>query len=112
MINVEINKNNVVILKLRIVLRIFSPFKIYALIIMNIQELDMEILYILGKTILFYVLLIFILRIMGKREVGELSIFDVVVSGSIQDTTFWAMPKPHFVYCFSILIYNWSMVSK
>ena len=46
---------------------------------MNIQELDMEILYILGKTILFYVLLIFILRIMGKREVGELSIFDVVV---------------------------------
>ena len=39
----------------------------------------MEILYILGKTILFYVLLIFILRIMGKREVGELSIFDVVV---------------------------------
>ncbi len=31
------------------------------------------------KTILFYVILIIILRIMGKREVGELSIFDVVV---------------------------------
>ncbi len=39
----------------------------------------MEILIIIGKTVLFYVLLIFILRIMGKREVGELSIFDVVV---------------------------------
>lgn len=39
----------------------------------------MEILYILGKTVLFYVLLIAILRVMGKREVGELSIFDVVV---------------------------------
>ena len=39
----------------------------------------MEILYILGKTLLFYVLLILILRIMGKREVGELSIFDIVV---------------------------------
>ena len=39
----------------------------------------MELLIIIGKTILFYVLLIFILRIMGKREVGELSIFDVVV---------------------------------
>ena len=39
----------------------------------------MEILYILAKTLLFYVLLILILRIMGKREVGELSIFDVVV---------------------------------
>ena len=39
----------------------------------------MDLLLIIGKTILFYVLLIFILRIMGKREVGELSIFDVVV---------------------------------
>ncbi|MBQ9730925.1 MAG: DUF421 domain-containing protein [Bacilli bacterium] len=39
----------------------------------------MEILIIILKTILFYVLLILILRIMGKREVGELSIFDVVV---------------------------------
>lgn len=39
----------------------------------------MELIYILGKTILFYVLLIAILRVMGKREVGELSIFDVVV---------------------------------
>ena len=39
----------------------------------------MEILIIIGKTVLFYILLIFILRIMGKREVGELSIFDIVV---------------------------------
>lgn len=39
----------------------------------------MDLLIIIGKTILFYILLIFILRIMGKREVGELSIFDVVV---------------------------------
>ena len=39
----------------------------------------MEILLIIGKTILFYFLLIFILRLMGKREVGELSIFDIVV---------------------------------
>jgi len=39
----------------------------------------MEILLIIGKTLLFYFLLILILRIMGKREVGELSIFDIVV---------------------------------
>lgn len=39
----------------------------------------MEYFEIALKTILFYFLLIFILRIMGKREVGELSIFDIVV---------------------------------
>lgn len=39
----------------------------------------MEYIEIVSKTILFYFLLILILRIMGKREVGELSIFDIVV---------------------------------
>lgn len=39
----------------------------------------MEYLIILGKTLLFYILLIIILRLMGKREVGELSVFDIVV---------------------------------
>ena len=36
-------------------------------------------LNMIGKTILFYILLIVFMRIMGKREVGELGIFDVVV---------------------------------
>lgn len=36
-------------------------------------------LYMIGKTILFYILLIVFMRMMGKREVGELGIFDIVV---------------------------------
>lgn len=39
----------------------------------------MDYLIISLKTVIFYVILILILRLMGKREVGELSIFDVVV---------------------------------
>ena len=40
---------------------------------------DMYYLIMIGKTILFYILLIVFMRIMGKREVGELGIFDVIV---------------------------------
>ena len=36
----------------------------------------MEILQIIIKTILSYVVLIISLRIMGKREIGQLSLFD------------------------------------
>lgn len=39
----------------------------------------MYYIYMIGKTILFYILLIVFMRIMGKREVGELSIFDIIV---------------------------------
>lgn len=41
--------------------------------------IDMYYLIMIGKTILFYILLIVFMRIMGKREVGELGIFDVIV---------------------------------
>lgn len=36
-------------------------------------------LYILFRTIFFYVLILIIFRLMGKREIGELSILDLVV---------------------------------
>ena len=39
----------------------------------------MYYLIMIGKTILFYILLIIFMRIMGKREIGELSIFDIIV---------------------------------
>ena len=45
----------------------------------------MEYLIVIAKTIIFYLVLILILRIMGKREVGELSVFDVVVFFTISD---------------------------
>lgn len=36
-------------------------------------------LSIAGRTILFYIFILFIFRIMGKREIGELSVLDLVV---------------------------------
>lgn len=38
-----------------------------------------EYLIIMSKTALFFFILIFTMRFMGKREVGELSVFDLVV---------------------------------
>lgn len=38
-----------------------------------------EYLVLIGKCFIFYFVIIFALRIMGKREVGELSIFDIVI---------------------------------
>jgi len=40
----------------------------------------MELLVIFFRTIIVYFLIIFIMRIMGKREVGQLSIVDLTVS--------------------------------
>ncbi len=39
----------------------------------------MYYIYVVSETILFYILLIFFMRIMGKREVGELGVFDIIV---------------------------------
>ncbi|AOV07627.1 DUF421 domain-containing protein [Sporosarcina ureilytica] len=38
-----------------------------------------DLIIITYRTILFYLIILFVLRIMGKREVGELGIIDVVV---------------------------------
>lgn len=38
-----------------------------------------EYLILIAKCFFFYFIIIFALRIMGKREVGELSIFDIVI---------------------------------
>ncbi len=45
----------------------------------------MEILGIIGKTFLAYIFLIIVIRFMGKREVGNLSIFDLAVYFTISD---------------------------
>jgi len=39
----------------------------------------MEYFALIGKSVLFYILIIFALRLMGKREIGELSVLDIVV---------------------------------
>lgn len=40
----------------------------------------MQYLNVLGKTVFFYVIITIAYRIMGKREIGELSIMDLIVS--------------------------------
>lgn len=45
----------------------------------------MEILQIIFKTILSYVVLIISLRIMGKREIGQLNLFDLIILLSLAD---------------------------
>lgn len=45
----------------------------------------MEIIKVIGYTVFMYLYLIVIIRIMGKREVGSLSIFDLAVYFTISD---------------------------
>lgn len=45
----------------------------------------MEIIKVIGYTVFMYFYLIFIIRVMGKREVGSLSIFDLAVYFTISD---------------------------
>jgi len=40
----------------------------------------MKYFMVLGKTLFFYVIITIVYRIMGKREIGELSIMDLIVS--------------------------------
>ena len=51
-------------------------FKIIHIINMVRQ---MENYNIILKTVLFYLILIIIVRLLGKREVGEVSVFDLVI---------------------------------
>jgi len=51
----------------------------------------MELLVIFFRTIIVYFLIIFIMRIMGKREVGQLSIVDLTVSFMIADLSSMAV---------------------
>ncbi|MED3725454.1 DUF421 domain-containing protein [Priestia filamentosa] len=39
----------------------------------------MELLLLVGRTVLLYLVIVLIFRLMGKREIGELSILDLVV---------------------------------
>ena len=40
----------------------------------------MDILIVVFRTLLFYIIIAIVYRFMGKREVGELSIMDLIVS--------------------------------
>ncbi|TQR19292.1 DUF421 domain-containing protein [Psychrobacillus vulpis] len=59
-----------------------------------------DILIIIIRTFILYWLILTILRLMGKREVGELSLFDLVVFLLIAEVAAFALddPKSNFVH--------------
>lgn len=52
------------------------------------------LLIIAFRTLLFYVLIVFVMRVMGKREVGELGIIDIVVFLIIAEVAAFALDSP------------------
>lgn len=53
----------------------------------------MDILIVLFRTLLFYVIIAVVYRFMGKREIGELSIMDLIVSILIAELAAMAIDK-------------------
>ena len=63
----------------------------------------MQNIDIILKTVLFYVVLIFIIRLLGKREVGEISVFDLVVLLLVADIATMAITEDWYLVFPSIL---------
>lgn len=53
----------------------------------------MEILTVVFRTLLFYIIIAFVYRFMGKREIGELSIMDLIVSILIAELAAMSIDK-------------------
>ena len=60
----------------------------------------MVILEYVIKTVIFYILIIVMIRLLGKREVGEISVFDLVVLLIIADIATTAISRDwsHVLY--------------
>ena len=58
----------------------------------------MEYIWVLAKVLIVYVSLIVMLRVLGKREVGELSIFDLVVLLIIADIASLGIDNDDFLW--------------
>ena len=62
------------------------------------------------KTVLFYLVLVIIIRLLGKREVGEISVFDLVIILLVADiatlaiTDEWSLVIPAILSLFALLI--------
>lgn len=54
-----------------------------------------DYLLIIGKTILFIIVTIVILKIMGKRELGQLNSFDIVIFFVISELFSLSIEEPH-----------------
>jgi uncharacterized membrane protein YcaP (DUF421 family) len=80
----------------------------------------MEIyLSIAGRTVLFYIFILFIFRIMGKREIGELSVLDLVVFIMIGELAVASIIEPakHWfetalpMFCLMVIQYTLAVIS-
>lgn len=52
-----------------------------------------DVIVVLFRTLLFYLIITFVYRIMGKREIGELSIMDLIVSILIAELAAMSIDK-------------------
>jgi uncharacterized membrane protein YcaP (DUF421 family) len=53
-----------------------------------------DLLIVVWRTVFMYVLIIVVLRIMGKRELGELSVVDLVISVLMAEVAAFALDDP------------------
>ncbi len=63
----------------------------------------MELLIITGRTVFLYFVILLIFRLMGKREIGELSILDLVVFVMIAEMAVLAIEDPKDPFIHTIL---------
>ncbi|WP_037985746.1 DUF421 domain-containing protein [Thalassobacillus devorans] len=57
-------------------------------------EVDIQVWTILFRTLLTYILILVILRMMGKREIGELSVLDLVVFVMLAEIAVFSIEEP------------------
>ena len=62
-----------------------------------------EVLLILARTLFLYALIILIFRAMGKREIGELSILDLVVYIMIAELAVTAIEDPKRIFVHTVI---------
>jgi len=55
----------------------------------------MDYWLVIGKTLLFLIVIILLLKIMGKRELGQLNAFDIVIFFMISELFSLSIDKPH-----------------
>jgi uncharacterized membrane protein YcaP (DUF421 family) len=62
-----------------------------------------DYLLVIGKTLLFLIVIILLLKIMGKRELGQLNAFDIVIFFMISELFSLSIDKPHENLLLSLL---------
>lgn len=63
----------------------------------------MDILTIFLRTVMIYFVILLMMRIMGKREIGKLSVFDLVISILIAEIATFVIEDPHKPFIEGIL---------